>query len=72
MILLDKTMKLDIDLNKDLTGVSNNEMAQYLVALTNAINTAVKNQQYSLMSILTGYKIKIELELEERLKKNLS
>jgi len=65
-------MKLDIDLNKDLTGVSNNEMAKYLVALTSAINTAVKNQQYSLMSILTGYKIKIELELEERLKKNLS
>jgi len=65
-------MKLDIDLDKDLTGVSNTEIAEYLVALTDAIKSAVQNQQYSLMSILTGYKIKIEMQLEERLKKNLS
>ena len=65
-------MKLDIDLDKDLTGVSNTEIAEYLVALTDAINSAVQNKQYSLMSILTGYKIKIEMQLEERLKKNLS
>ena len=65
-------MKLDIDLDKDLTGVSNTEIAEYLVALTDAIKSAVQNRQYSLMSILTGYKIKIEMQLEERLKKNLS
>tara|TARA_R100001594_G_C3933228_1_gene238706 strand:- start:271 stop:477 length:207 start_codon:yes stop_codon:yes gene_type:complete len=64
--------RLKLDLDKNLTGVSNTEIAEYLIALTDAINAAVQNKQYSLMSILTGYKIKIELELEERLKKNLS
>ena len=64
--------RLKLDLDKNLTGVSNTEIAEYLIALTDAINAAVQNKQYSLMSILTVYKIKIELELEERLKKNLS
>ena len=64
--------KLKVDLDKDLTGVSNTEIAEYIIALKSAINTAVQNQQYSLMSILTGYKIDIEIKLEERLKKNLS
>ena len=64
-------MKLNIDLDKDLTGVSNTELAEYLIALEIAVKDSVKSQQYTLMSSLIGYKIKVEMKLNERLKKNL-
>lgn len=63
----------DIDLDKKLdNGVSNNEMAEYLVALESAINLAVKDGQYTLMSVLSGHKLKVEAKLKERLETNLS
>ena len=65
-------MKLNIDLDKDLTGVSNTELAEYLIALTTAVKDSVNSQQYTLMSSLIGYKIKVEMKLNERLEKNLS
>ena len=34
-------IELEIDLDKKLTGVSNNEIAEYLVALECAISTAI-------------------------------
>tara|TARA_R110000744_G_scaffold213735_1_gene332636 strand:- start:446 stop:643 length:198 start_codon:yes stop_codon:yes gene_type:complete len=64
-------MKLNIDLDKDLTGVSNTELAEYLIALTIAVKDSVNSQQYTLMSSLIGYKIDVEAKLNERLKKNL-
>ena len=65
-------IELEIDLDKKLTGVSNNEIAEYLVALECAISTAVEARQYTVMNILIGYKITVESKLTERLKKNLS
>tara|TARA_R110000765_G_scaffold155843_1_gene258701 strand:- start:83 stop:280 length:198 start_codon:yes stop_codon:yes gene_type:complete len=64
-------MKLNIDLDKDLTGVSNTELAEYLIALTIAVRDSVDSQQYTLMSSLIGYKIDVEAKLNKRLKKNL-
>ena len=64
-------MKLNIDLDKDLTGVSNTELAEYLIALTVAVKDSVNSQQYTLMSSLIGYKIDVEAKLNKRLKKNL-
>ena len=64
-------MKLNIDLDKDLTGVSNTELAEYLIALEIAVKDSVKSHQYTLMSSLIGYKIKVEMKLNEKLKKNL-
>ena len=63
--------EIKINLDIDLTGLSNNELAKYVIQLTNAINQAVQTNQYGLMSLLVGYKIKVERLLEENLKKNL-
>ena len=56
-------------LDKDLTNLSNNELAEYLSTISDDIYTALTNNKLSLMNILVGYKIRIESKLEDRLKK---
>ena len=56
-------------LDKDLTNLSNNELAEYLSTISDDIYTALTNNKLSLMNILVGYKIRIERKLEDRLKK---
>jgi hypothetical protein len=56
-------------LDKDLTNLTNNELANYLTSVTDDVYTALKTNKLSLMNILIGYKIRIERKLEDRLKK---
>ena len=56
------------NLDKDLVNLSNNELAQYLSDLTDDIHSAVKDNKFTLMNVLIGYKIRVERKLEERLK----
>lgn len=56
-------------LDKDLTNLSNDELANYLTSVTDDIYAALKTNKLSLMNILIGYKIRIENKLEGRLQR---
>tara|TARA_R110002051_G_scaffold219365_1_gene283196 strand:+ start:579 stop:788 length:210 start_codon:yes stop_codon:yes gene_type:complete len=62
---------MKINLEIDPKDLNNNELAEYLIQLEQEVNSTVKNNQFALMSILIGYKIKIESVLEQRLKDKL-
>ena len=57
---------MKINLEIDPKDLNNNELAEYLIQLEQEVNSTV-----ALMSILIGYKIKIESVLEQRLKDKL-
>ena len=59
------------NLDKDLTRLSNNELAEYLSDLTDDIYSTLKDNKLTLMNVLIGYKIRVERKLEERLKNKI-
>tara|TARA_R110002020_G_scaffold134164_1_gene299261 strand:- start:228 stop:446 length:219 start_codon:yes stop_codon:yes gene_type:complete len=59
------------NLDKDLTRLSNNELAEYLSDLTDDIYSTLKDNKLTLMNVLIGYKIRVEKKLEERLKNKI-
>ena len=59
------------NLDKDLTRLSNNELAEYLSDLSDDVHSAVKDNKFTLMNILIGYKLRVETKLEERLKNKI-
>ena len=44
-----KEIKVDLDI--DINGLSNNQLAAYVNELDSAVSLSVKNAQYSMMSV---------------------
>lgn len=61
-----------VDLEIDINSLDNNELAEYLIQLEKSVNEAVQNSNYTIMNILIGYKIKVEILLQNRLKEKVN
>tara|TARA_R100000329_G_scaffold120428_2_gene99280 strand:+ start:1978 stop:2214 length:237 start_codon:yes stop_codon:yes gene_type:complete len=62
-----KEIKVNLDI--DINGLSNNQLAAYVNELDSAVSLSVKNAQYSMMSIYMTHKLRVQNLLEDRLKK---
>jgi hypothetical protein len=69
LIYIKDMKEIKVDLDIDINGLSNNQLAAYVNELDSAVSLSVKNAQYSMMSVYMTHKLRVQNLLEDRLKK---